>query len=611
MSYVSGFREGIAGWVHETARANPIDRMRHEAIIGGRILAAVTIAALVPPYLALRGAPALWETLVFLCAMLPPLSAVIMSRTGNLLVAQTISASGYLLAAITIAVGMGGLSGASLIWLALAPLEAVLAMSASLVIGVTAAAIVTLVGIATATASGLIPAQIYGGALLSTLFVLPAIVYAGAMAHSAMKQQERQQKFEQLGAARYDTLAGAMGELLLRHDRTGSVIFVSHESEALFGVSARDLAGRGLFERIFVQDRPAFLKSVSDAGDGTTTKLCVFRMRVASTPSEDGDYEEPVYRWVEMRSRRMMIDGRNATDEDGACIISIVRDVTREKLAEQVREEALAAADRANAWKDRFLANFSHELRTPLNAIIGFSEILSNESVMPDAASRRREYAGIINSSGHHLLSVVNAILDMSKIEAGRFDITAEPFEVGPLVASCCDMMKLKAEQGGIRLERECPENMPELVADKRACKQILLNLLSNALKFTPAEGLVKVSVRKDSKHIAIEVSDTGVGITPRDLPQLGDAFFQAGHTYDRAYEGTGLGLSVVRGLVGLHGGTIQVSSSLGEGTSVTVRLPFDCRAIANKRGAARIDVIQRPAQIETFGVRSMVKKIA
>ena len=117
--------------------------------------------------------------------------------------------------------------------------------------------------------------------------------------------------------------------------------------------------------------------------------------------------------------------------------------------------------------------------------------------------------------------------------------------------------------------------------------------------------------MRKEHKHLAIEVSDTGVGITPRDLPQLGDAFFQAGNTSDRAYEGTGLGLSVVRGLVGLHGGMIAVASGLGQGTCVTVRLPLDCRAIANKRGAAKIDVIARPANTETFSVHSMVKKIA
>ena len=611
MSDVSGFREGIAGWVHETARSHPIEGHRHEAIIWGRLLAALTVAALVPPYLALRGAPVLWESLVFLCALFPLFSVAVLSRSGNLVAAQGLSAGACLLASIFIAVGMGGLSGASLIWLVLAPLEAVLAMSSALVLGVTGASILTLATISLATAFGIIPAQTQGSAFVNALFVLPAIVYAGAIAHGAMKQQQLRQRFDKLGAARYDTLASAMGEPVLRHDRFGSVIFVSHESEALLGLAPRELAGRGLFERIFVQDRPAFLKAVSEAYDGTATIACTFRLRVASEPSADGSYDEPVHRWVEMRSRRLKIEGRNAIDDDGACIISVVRDVTREKHVEQVREEALAAADRANAWKDRFLANFSHELRTPLNAIIGFSEILSNESVMPDAAAKRREYAAIINSSGHHLLSVVNSILDVSKIEAGRFDITAEPFEVQSLVASCCDMMQLKADQSAIHLDRDCPDDLPELVADKRACKQILLNLLSNALKFTPAEGHVKVSVRKEHKHLAIEVSDTGVGITPRDLPQLGDAFFQAGNTYDRAYEGTGLGLSVVRGLVGLHGGMIAVASGLGQGTCVTVRLPLDCRAIANKRGAAKIDVIARPANTETFSVHSMVKKIA
>jgi cell cycle sensor histidine kinase DivJ len=180
----------------------------------------------------------------------------------------------------------------------------------------------------------------------------------------------------------------------------------------------------------------------------------------------------------------------------------------------------------------------------------------------------------------------------MSKIEAGRFDILAEAFEVGPLIDSCCDILSLKAEQAGVQLLRDYPPRIEELVADKRACRQILLNLLSNALKFTPRDGRITIGVRPEGNMLAFFVADTGIGIPDADLPRLGDAFFQASSKYDRSHEGTGLGLSVVRGLVGLHGGSMSIASREGEGTCVSVRLPLDCRSSAHKRTAVPIEIV-------------------
>jgi cell cycle sensor histidine kinase DivJ len=207
---------------------------------------------------------------------------------------------------------------------------------------------------------------------------------------------------------------------------------------------------------------------------------------------------------------------------------------------------------------------------------------------------KRREYATIIHDSGQHLLEVVNSILDISKMEAGRFLITTEPFELPPLIDSCCDIVSLRASQGNIELKRDFPERLDELIADKRALKQVLINLLGNAIKFTPAGGRVTVGARQDGAHVSIFVSDTGCGMSPYDLPRLGGAFFQAGAADDRTYEGTGLGLSVVRGLVGLHGGEISIESGLGLGTTVSVRIPMDCSGGAGGRPSARIIVIPR-----------------
>ena len=180
-----------------------------------------------------------------------------------------------------------------------------------------------------------------------------------------------------------------------------------------------------------------------------------------------------------------------------------MRDVTERKTQEQALEIARAEAERANAAKSRFLATMSHELRTPLNAIIGFSDMLMNETLMLDAA-RRHEYAKLINDSGHHLLSVVNGILDMSKMETGDFEITPEPFAPAQAIGNCCDLLALKAREAGVELKTRIAADLPEIVADKRAFKQILINLLSNAIKFTaarrPRDGQRAVRGRRSSQ---------------------------------------------------------------------------------------------------------------
>ena len=190
-------------------------------------------------------------------------------------------------------------------------------------------------------------------------------------------------------------------------------------------------------------------------------------------------------------------------------------------------------------------------------------------------AARRHEYAQLINESGHHLLSVVNGILDMSKIETGNFEITPEPFAPRQVIEDCCDCLALKAREAGIELAAVLPDELPEIVADKRALNQIMLNLLSNAIKFTERGGRVTVSAQAlKATPSRSSVEDTGVGIDAEDLPRLGDPFFQARSSYDRRHDGTGLGLSIVKGLVALHGGDMEIASRLGEGTRVTVRLP-------------------------------------
>jgi two-component system, cell cycle sensor histidine kinase DivJ len=288
----------------------------------------------------------------------------------------------------------------------------------------------------------------------------------------------------------------------------------------------------------------------------------------------------------------------------------VMRDVTERKAQEQAVEEARSEAERANAAKSLFLATMSHELRTPLNAIIGFSEMLMNEEAMKIDAARRQDYAHLINDSGQHLLSVVNGILDMSKIETGKFEITPEPFAVGPVITSCCDLLALKARDAGIDLVVRIGDNLPEINADKRALKQILLNLVSNAIKFTDRGGRVTVGARTEIAMVTLTVEDNGVGIAEQDIPRLGDPFFQARGSYARPYDGTGLGLSIVKGLIELHGGTMEIASRLNDGTRITVRLPTDCEALARDHAKSKISSLA-PAEAFVDVADQQVRKRA
>jgi cell cycle sensor histidine kinase DivJ len=313
-------------------------------------------------------------------------------------------------------------------------------------------------------------------------------------------------------------------------------------------------------------------------------------LKSGSTQRSAAGFDEPVFAWVEIRLHALP-QRLEAGRRQEAVILSVTRDVSDAREVRQRLESARAETALALSLKDRLLANVSHELRTPLNAILGFSEILGDTELAPSEPAKRIEYARIIHSSAEHLLSVVNLVLDMSKIEAGKFEIVAEPFQLEPLVKDCCDMLRLRAENGKVALLRAESDFLLEVVADKRACRQILLNLLSNAVKFTPPEGRVTIGAFVADSMIHIHVSDTGIGIAAQDLLRLGEPFFQVRSNYDRSYEGAGLGLSVVRGLVGLHGGRLGLESSPGVGTRVTVRLPLDCRSVLKaERGAPRLE---------------------
>ena len=232
-------------------------------------------------------------------------------------------------------------------------------------------------------------------------------------------------------------------------------------------------------------------------------------------------------------------------------------------------------AERAANTKSAFLANMSHELRTPLNAIIGFSEIMTNELAGPLGDPSYKEYTRDILTSGQHLLDMINDILDMAKIEAGKMTINTQPIDPVDPVDAAIRMIRRKAEEKAINLVLDAQQNLPDIDADHRAIRQMMLNLLSNAIKFTDAAGTITVSVEQRGTDIYFGVTDTGIGIPPEDLPRLAQPFEQVSKTKDRNTDGTGLGLALTKSFAEMHGGRMLLSSIYGEGTTVAFVLPI------------------------------------
>ncbi|HWX88880.1 MAG TPA: MHYT domain-containing protein [Rhizomicrobium sp.] len=252
---------------------------------------------------------------------------------------------------------------------------------------------------------------------------------------------------------------------------------------------------------------------------------------------------------------------------------------TAQKALEQTSADlttALEAAEAASKSKSVFLASMSHELRTPLNAVLGFSETMQMETFGPLGAERYKEYLGHIHHSGAHLLSLINDILDLSRLDAGQTELNEVVFDPAELIAESLRMIAGQAQQAGIALSTDIGRDLPWLKADKRRIKQILINLLSNAVKFTLPGGQVQVSARLTDAGLALAVADSGIGIARADIPKALERFGQVDARLERKYEGTGLGLPLSKQLAELHGGGLALESAVGAGTTVTVTLPRD-----------------------------------
>ncbi|MCS3897927.1 cell cycle sensor histidine kinase DivJ [Bradyrhizobium japonicum USDA 38] len=623
MTVLSIIRDCLDALLHPSARYDALTRARHRAFMAPRLLGSLAAFAAFPVYLATRGAPSAIEVAAFAWLIAPILLSWFLSRTGRYEGAHVLSSLALAGLIMAVAGTTGGIESFAAIWLVVVPLEAALSASRRVVafaslLALSCAGVLILAG-----QLGWLPAGDASAAergVLMAFGVASATLYAAGLAFGAESLARTSVALLLREEERYRLLARNMSDVISRHRRNGAVQFISPAVEAMLGMPVAQLLGHGLFDRVHVADRPAYLTALSDAARGDVRSV-EFRLRREPAGSERGQVD---FIWVEMRCRPLDQDmGRQDIDGDAtpeAEVVGVMRDVTDRKLAEQALDQARSAAEAADAAKTRFLATMSHELRTPLNAIIGFSEMIAQEQTLMLGAAQRKEYAQLINDSGQHLLSVVNGILDMSKMESGNFEIASEPFAPRASLMHCCNLLALKARENGIDLITDAPQDLPVMTGDPRAFKQIVLNLVANAIKFTERGGQVTVSAAVSGSQLALRISDTGVGIAADDLKRIGAPFFQAGKTYQRRHEGTGLGLSIVKSLVALHLGELTVQSRLGEGTSVTVRLPLvyappqaktPDRMAAESKIATLTPVPRQELQDQSHDQPALVKKSA
>lgn len=256
-------------------------------------------------------------------------------------------------------------------------------------------------------------------------------------------------------------------------------------------------------------------------------------------------------------------------------LFGLIQDITRDKRNKDALQHALEETEAANRAKSRFLATMSHELRTPLNAIIGFSEMMHAELLGPLGSPRYIDYAGSINESGRYLLDLINDILDMSKIEAGKYELVHEPVNVAKAIRMAVHMVENGVQEKNLRLSFKIHNETAVIEADRRAFMQIMLNLLSNAVKFTDEGGSITITIADHGEHrVIVSVADTGIGIPADKLNRIGQPFEQVSSAMARGHNGTGLGLAITKKLVEMHEGELKIASVFGAGTTVSVVMP-------------------------------------
>jgi two-component system, cell cycle sensor histidine kinase DivJ len=356
-----------------------------------------------------------------------------------------------------------------------------------------------------------------------------------------------------------------VSETVLAIDRTGGVARASANAPRILGLPTSALLGRGLVSLTLVSDRPALLTAIAEAAQVSARQT--LRMRLRSS----ADDTRPSYRWAEI-----IIEPAG----ESRLALAALRDVSADVLEEERLRQASEEAETAKAARSAFLATVNHELRTPLNAIIGFSEFIANPMTTPGEAERVREYARLINIAGHDLHRMVSAMIDMTRIDQGVYAFEPENADLGALTAATVEAFGREPEARGASFSLKLPARPLHAQIDARAFRAVLQEILSNAAKFGGGSP-VEVVVSAGAEGPAVAVRDQGVGISGEQIALIGRSFARLDQGLDRERGGIGIGLSLARGLMALHGGRIGIGSRQGEGTTVTLQLPLSEPAAA------------------------------
>lgn len=344
-----------------------------------------------------------------------------------------------------------------------------------------------------------------------------------------------------------------MTELTLRHNENGDVIEHSGSLHPILSDLGHAVLGKGLLNLIRVSDRPAFLTLVSDASRSRVVAPITVHLALSGVPGKFQPFTFSAH-WC----------------HDG-CISSL-----QDASSEVAMQAELQTARDNGGSEERFMtavSTLAHELRSPLNSILGFSEILSDDKIAFQSNERRQEYAGYIHHAGQHLLSVIDKMLIAGQLEAGQLELTPSSFNVAHLCRECFSILEPRFREKGMTVDLNCPDSLPNLYADQDCCRQMLLNILENALKFSDGNTRISLTVEKKLGHMNFIVEDSGIGIPDEALPRLANSFERVSDTQPPR-PGAGLGLALVKKMAALHGGTLNIESVLGEGTVVTISLP-------------------------------------
>ena len=548
----------MAAGKDKAERKNAASRRRFIRVqLGKAALGAVLGGA----YGVLFGMPDLLDSIAIGALLSPVLLAFAALLRAPLAVLET-AAQVFLAATIAYLVLItGGAASPLLLWLVLVPAEAALSGGKWPVIYATIATAAAVVCIGAVEYLNMVPAsrlliagwQFYVG----SAFI--AVVQAALIASAAQDRQRRADEAAAAGTTMYRFLANNAMDLITLHGADGRIRYASPAARSLLGREPESLVGEAPAMLVHGDDvKPMHYAFVRASYFGQDAEAEV-RLKCA-----DGGFV-----WTEIRCRPA---GRGIGQQSE--IVAVTRDISERKAQEYALIKARDEADQANRAKSGFLANMSHELRTPLNAIIGFSEVMTHEMFGPLGGPKYREYAGLIHESGEHLLELINGVLDMSKIEAGKFQVSEELFDLNKVAAQAMRFVKLQADRKGLVLKTALDEDCATIFGDERAMKQILINLLTNSVKFTPRGGEVKLSAARDGSVVQIAVRDTGVGISEDDLQRLGRPFEQVDGIQVKRQEGTGLGLALIKALTAAHRGRVSIESKPGRGTVVCITLP-------------------------------------